>query len=84
MGGAGGYTCMSEDAKYQVEEFRSHYESFDDHKREQIIREVQMDARAMALQTQGIIPLQSDLVWVIASLGEVEVESLRLKGTDER
>ncbi len=76
MGGAGGYTCMSEDATFQIEEWLTHYESLGNMERSQMILYNQMIARALALQQAALIPMHTDLVWVNDAVHEVDMASL--------
>jgi len=84
MGGAGGYTCMSEDAQGMVEDFLMSFSKFESMRGELMVIEVQMAAKAMALQTQGLIPLHTDPDWVNEAVQTIEMAGLRSKGTEER
>ncbi len=74
---------MSEDATFQIEEWLVGYSIYDSNLREQAVRENQLIARGLALQTMGVIPMHNDLEWIDAAVQSVPMESLRSKGTDE-
>jgi len=77
MGGAGGYTCMSEDATALVTDYIQAFDTYDGARREMMVRENQMVARAMALQLESLIPLYTDPDWTHEAVLSVEMASLR-------
>ncbi len=70
---------MSEDATEAVEEWLLAYSTFDGQRREQNVRQVQMSARALALQRMGVIPMHDEPDWIEAAVQQVDTESLRSK-----
>jgi len=75
---------MSEDARRELEDAKGIAREWDDHRRVTTVRANQLAAKGMALQQAGLIPLHTDPEWILESLEQAPMESLRLKGTDER
>lgn len=79
MGGAGGFTCMSEDATGAVEDWLQTYDSMRDAQSLQMIQEVRMIAQAQALIAAGVMTAPFDATIIYQTLMEVDRASLRLK-----
>lgn len=68
---------MSEAQIHEVEEWLKSYDTFQGMEREQMVRNTQMTARAMALTTQGVIPMHTDLDWTNEAVQTTDLAGLR-------
>ena len=69
--------CMSGDAIDHVKDARLKGRAWDDARRELTILETQLATHGLALQVQGLIPMHTESEWILASIENIDMDSLR-------
>lgn len=77
MGGAGGFTCMSDDAQREIKEFIEMHNNCGNLEIEAERMRMGLLAKAMAMANAGIIPHHADPDQIIEDLKAAPWESLR-------
>ncbi len=75
---------MSGDAIDQVRDAQLQARAWDDARRELVVIETRLIAHGLAMQTIGVIPLHNEPEELLDKFELIDLESLRLKGTDDR
>jgi len=68
---------MPVNAQTEIEDGLRIGRAWDDARREAIVRETQLTAKALSLQLGGMIPPYTDSEWILQLLEETPLESLR-------
>ena len=68
---------MSGDAIDHMKDAQMKWREWDDSRRQLVVLETQLATHGLALQQAGLIPMHTDPEWIMESIEEIDVESLR-------